>query len=185
MADQIDYHLTTHQGPATPVLRDVAKHPVLDFVPFAGPRRKVTHRNPQPDIISQLLQFHLPQAVAAPVGAAPISGDQQPLGTRIDGAAHVIPPAPDRFHGELGRVVIDSYTDPARVGGHIIDSVGNSLAQLLVRKVMDLDRLGLALGSPLLAPIAELTDQFLPVLWYFPECKIAIISTSYAYMSMS
>jgi hypothetical protein len=23
------------------------------------------------------------------------------------------------------------------------------------------------------------------VLWYFPECKIAIISTSYAYMSMS
>ena len=57
MADQIDHYLPTHQGATPPVLRDVAKHPVLDFVPFAGPRRQVTYRNPQPDIIGQLLQL--------------------------------------------------------------------------------------------------------------------------------
>src|SRR2546427_2111661 len=125
MADKIDHYPPTPQGSTPPVLRDVAKHPVLDFVPFAGRRRQVTYRNPQPDIIGQLLQLHLPQAVTAPVRAAPISGDQQTLGTRIDGAAHVIPPAPDRFYGELGRIVIDSHTDPARVGHHIIDPVGN------------------------------------------------------------
>jgi hypothetical protein len=40
-----------------------------------------------------------------------------------------------------------------------------------------------ALDSPLMqrGTLHEETS----VLWYFPECKIAIISTSYAYMSMS
>src|SRR5215471_4466389 len=161
MANQIDHHLAAHQGSAPPVLRNVAKHAVLDLVPLAGPRRKVTHRNPQPDIIGQLLQLHLPQAVAAPVGTAPIGGDQQTLRTRIDSAAHVVPPSPDRFHGELGCVVIDSNAAPARVSRHIIDPVGNDLAQLLVGKVVDLYWLGLAFRGPLPATITELTDQFL------------------------
>src|SRR2546427_3149689 len=108
MADQIDHYLPTHQGSTPPVLRDVAKHPVLDFVPFAGPRRQVTYRNPQPDIIGQLLQLHLPQAVTATLRAAPLNGVTQNLGTMLDRAAHVLAPTPDRFFGELSRDVVPS-----------------------------------------------------------------------------
>ena len=33
--------------------------------------------------------------------------------------------------------------------------------------------------------LGRLDVEHFEVLWYFPECKIAIISTRYAYMSMS
>jgi hypothetical protein len=69
------------------------------------------------------------------------------------------PPAPDRFHGKLGGVVIDPNTDPTGVGRHIIDPIRNDLAQLLVGKVVDPYRLGFTLGAPLPATISELTDQ--------------------------
>jgi hypothetical protein len=42
-----------------------------------------------------------------------------------------------------------------------------------------LAEIGKQLSKHALAEVATM------VLWYFPECKIAIISTSYAYMSMS
>ena len=42
----------------------------------------------------------------------------------------------------------------------------------------------IALSRRTLTIAAELVEIIM-VLWYFPECKIAIISTSYAYMSMS
>jgi hypothetical protein len=53
--DEIDNHLEAQQRLATPVLADEAKQPVLDFVPLAGARRKVAHRDPQPSFIGQLL----------------------------------------------------------------------------------------------------------------------------------
>src|SRR5438105_10919862 len=42
-----------------------------------------------------------------------------------------------------------------------------------------------ALGFTHNTPCASTLHTIFGVLWYFPECKIAIISTSYAYMSMS
>jgi hypothetical protein len=33
----------------------VAEHPMLDLIPLAGPRRKVAHRDPQPDLVGQFL----------------------------------------------------------------------------------------------------------------------------------
>src|SRR5215471_7922241 len=121
MADQIDDHFAAHQGATPPVLCNVAKHPVLDLMPFARTWWKVTDCNSQPNIIRQLLQLDLPQPIAAPVGAAPISGDQPTLGPWIGGAPHMAPPASDRFHRKLGCIVIDSNTDPTSVGHHIIE----------------------------------------------------------------
>ena len=71
MADQIDHHFAAHQGAAPPVLGDVAKHPVLNLIPLAGSRWKVTDRDPQPNSIGQLLQLDLPQTVAAPLEPPP------------------------------------------------------------------------------------------------------------------
>jgi hypothetical protein len=69
------------------------------------------------------------------------------------------PPAPDRFYGKLGGVVIDANTDPTGVGRHIIDPIRNDFAQLFVGKVVDPYRLGFTLRAPLLTTISELTDQ--------------------------
>src|SRR5262249_62189306 len=63
--DQVHYHRTTHQRPPSPVLRDVAEHPVLDLIPLARPRREVTDRDPQTRLIGQLLQTDLPQPISA------------------------------------------------------------------------------------------------------------------------
>ena len=44
--------------------------------------------------------------------------------------------------------MIDANTDPAAVGHHVINSIGDGLTQLLVEEIMDLHLLGLALGLP-------------------------------------
>ena len=58
--NQIDDDRKACQRPATPILTDERKQPVLDLVPFAGPRRKVANRNSQAAFVCQLLQLPLP-----------------------------------------------------------------------------------------------------------------------------
>lgn len=43
VSNEADDYGQAFQGSAPPVFRDVAKHAVLDFVPFAGARREMTH----------------------------------------------------------------------------------------------------------------------------------------------
>src|SRR5437667_10457211 len=71
------------------------------------------------------------------------------------------PPAPNRLHSQLGRVMIHAHADPARVRGFVIDAVRNDLTQRLAGEVVDLDLLRLSLRIPLATTIAELADQFL------------------------
>ena len=44
-ANEADDHLTAQQGLSPPVRGDVAKHAMLDLVPFARARGKVAYRN--------------------------------------------------------------------------------------------------------------------------------------------
>ena len=60
--DQIHHDFMADERPAAPVLGDVAEHPMLDLVPFAGPRRKVAHGDAQPGVVGEPLQRYLPQA---------------------------------------------------------------------------------------------------------------------------
>ncbi len=55
---------------AAPIHRDVREHPMLDLVPLARTRRKVTDRDHQARPIGQTLQFPLPQPEARPVAPA-------------------------------------------------------------------------------------------------------------------
>ena len=70
--DQIDNDFVTHQGSTPPVLSDVAEHPMLDLVPFAGSRREVTHMDGQSQAKRQGLQRHLPQTAPAAIAAAAV-----------------------------------------------------------------------------------------------------------------
>ena len=58
------------QGSATPILRDMGKHPMLNLIPLTGPRRQMAHRNGQAQRIGQALQLRLPQPCAPAVTAA-------------------------------------------------------------------------------------------------------------------
>src|SRR5438132_8976627 len=57
--------------------------------------------------------------------------------------------------------MINADADPALIVGHVVDTIGNGLAQLLVLEIMDAHLLGSALGSPFLARILEISQQFL------------------------
>ena len=58
--NQIDDDVVTHQRSTTPILGDVAEHPMLDLVPFAGARWKVAHMDWHSQAHRQLLQRHFP-----------------------------------------------------------------------------------------------------------------------------
>src|SRR6202022_559732 len=57
--------------------------------------------------------------------------------------------------------MIDSNADPTLIGAHSIDPIGNRLAQFLIGKIMNQGLFRSCLGTPLLAVVAEVSDQFL------------------------
>src|SRR5512138_202893 len=59
-ANEADDNLTAQQGLSTPVRGDVAKHAMLDLVPFARARRQMADRHTQPRLIGEPLQLRLP-----------------------------------------------------------------------------------------------------------------------------
>ena len=148
-----------YQRLAPPVLGDMTEHPVLNLVPFAGAGREVGHRDTQPERIRQLLQLEFPPSAAAAVGTTAVSGDQQTLGVRIGVASHLPPPAADRLHGKLCRVVVDTDTHPAGISGQVVDAVGDCLAEFAVDEVVDFHLLGPAFRTPLPTAIAIRADR--------------------------
>ena len=60
MTNQIDDRRQAVQRVASPVLADKREQSVLDLVPLACPRRKMTDRHGQPYFIGQVLKFNLP-----------------------------------------------------------------------------------------------------------------------------
>ena len=70
---------------AAPIHRDVREQPMLDLVPLARTRRKVTDRDHQARPIGQTLQFPLPQPEARPVAPACIRRDNSDWACRYAG----------------------------------------------------------------------------------------------------
>ena len=113
---------------AAPVHRDVREQPMLDPVPLACPRRKMTDRDRQARTVGELLQLPLPQAQPAAVAAARIGRNHQRPGLSIRRAAHLLPPAPNRLHGEARGIVIDADADPAFVPVQVVNPVPDGLS---------------------------------------------------------
>src|SRR5512147_693086 len=57
--------------------------------------------------------------------------------------------------------MIHPDTDPTPVGGHVVYPVGHRPAKRLGAEIIDIDRLGLALGPPLPSTVLERADQLL------------------------
>ena len=91
-ADQVDYHFIRGQRYAAPIACDMAEQSMLDFIPFAGPRRIMTDLDNQSRGIGQALQLVLPEPIAIPITPATVGGDQQPRRGGVTLAAQLFPP---------------------------------------------------------------------------------------------
>ena len=91
-ADQVDHYLIRGQRHAAPIARDMAEQPMLDFIPFAGPRRIMADLDNHPRGIGQALQLMLPQPIAMAITSPTVRGDQQPRRRGVALAAQLFPP---------------------------------------------------------------------------------------------
>ncbi|SAL21509.1 hypothetical protein AWB68_00825 [Caballeronia choica] len=112
------------QRASSPVGGDVAEHAVLDLVPFAGARRKMTDLYLHLQFIGQVLQLPVPQAHSIAVAAAAVGGNQQAAGVLIHRLTHFPPPAANALDGKFCGVVIDADVDPSGVRRQVIDAIG-------------------------------------------------------------
>src|SRR6266566_6392400 len=161
MTNEIDDHRVTDQGPPPPILSNMTKHPMLDLVPLTGPRRKVPDVDRDPDLIGELLEFHLPQPITTGIAPPAIGRDEKRVGLGIRHLTHMPPPASDGFDCKWGGVMIDPHTDPAAIVRWIVHPIGTNLAQLLVRKIVGLDAFRLPFGLVVPSSIGKLAHEFL------------------------
>ena len=134
---------------------------MLDLVPFAGSRGKVTDTKTKTCLVRKALQIDLPRSPAVAVAAARVRGDRQLARPWIGSLAHLEPPAPNGGNSERGSVVVNADAHPPVVGDKVIDAVRDDLAKFGVNEVMDIDVLGLSRGSPLPTGILEPAHQLL------------------------
>jgi len=68
--NQVHDDFSTQKRCGAPVFSDVTKHPVFDFVPLAGARRKVADMDHHIQLVGQFLQSDLPQLHAKTIAPA-------------------------------------------------------------------------------------------------------------------
>src|SRR3954454_24022673 len=69
------------------------------------------------------------------------------LGVRVTRLAEFPPPASDALNGECPGIGVDADTDPAMIGGNVVDTVWGDLAQFRYLEVVHPDRLGMTLAA--------------------------------------
>lgn len=134
--NQVDDDGAAEQGSPTPIVGDMAEHPMFNLVPLAGTGREVADRDTQGEAVSPFLHRHFPQPRPTAIAPASVRHHQEGHCLRIHPAPHLLPPAADGFRGKRGGIVIDSHADPAHVQGRIVDAVRDDLAQLLIREIV-------------------------------------------------
>lgn len=149
----------TDERSSTPVEGNVTEQAVFDFIPLAGPRRKMTDCDLQTCLVGQFLQFNLPQPKPVSIASAGVGADQQPGSVPVVFPTHAVPPTTNAFHREARRVMITPHVDPTLISAHVIDPIGNRFALVRIWKVMGLDWFWLARGLPFAPLITVAADQ--------------------------
>jgi hypothetical protein len=158
--NQVDYNRKACQWLTPPILADKGKQTVLDFVPFAGSRRKVTYGNRQTNFVGQFLQLPFPQTSPYTIAAARVRSNQQIACVRIYSLPHCFPPSADTVHRKRGGVVVDTHAYPTFVPRQIVYPVRDSLAFRRYQKIVYPDPPWIPLRTPFLPCILEISNQF-------------------------
>src|ERR1051326_8240078 len=159
--NEIHDHGDADKRPTPPVPTDVREETVFDLVPLARPRRQVTHGNGEPARVRKLLQFPFPESNPGAIASPRISSNQEGASLRVNWAAHLLPPTPNRFHCEGSCVVVNPNAHPARVSSKIVHTIGNRLSLRGNDEVVDSDRLRVPLGTPCFSWVFEVPHQLL------------------------
>ena len=125
------------QRPSSPILCYERKQPMLDLVPFAGPRRKVRYRHLQGRFVGQALYADLPQSGSRAIAAPAISQYQKLPCLLVGVTSHALPPTQDRIYGKIRGVMVGPDRHPSLVLCKVIDAIRDYLPQFLILKVMD------------------------------------------------
>ncbi len=136
VADQIDNDGAADEWFASPILGDVAEHPMLNLVPLTGPRREMAHGDPKIEVIRKLLKTAFPQPRTTAVTPSRVCCNQQLPRLRVDTRSHFPPPTSNRGNGKLRRVAINADADPPFVLRDIVNTIGNRNSQLFVSEVV-------------------------------------------------
>ena len=148
--NEMDDGAIVRQRLTSPVHRDEGEQSVLDLVPFARARRKVTHRNRQALFCREGLQLALPQRETIPVAAPAVCADQKATRARIAGPTHVLPPLADALDCKFGGVAAHPHVDPPGVLADVVDTVRHGLGHLRIGKIVreHLDRISFRAPLP-------------------------------------
>ncbi len=96
---------------------------MLDFVPLARPRWKMTDRDGQACFIREGPQLHFLQAQPPAIAPPAVGRNQDRGGRRIELLAFLAPPSPDGRHRKLSRVVTGfPHSLSVRVGGRLSEA---------------------------------------------------------------
>src|SRR5579859_2161080 len=128
MRDQFKHDLKGGEGFGPPVDGNEGKELMFNFIPFTGRRRIMSHGNRQMFFIGKFLQLFLPEPISCPVGATPISSNQQLLFARIEPFATGLPPPSNTLYRELGGIMIDADIDKSTLVNEIIHPIRDGLA---------------------------------------------------------
>lgn len=110
-------------------------------------------------LVGKFLEFNVPQTTPASIAAASIGGDEQFVRLGIHCTSHLVPPATDRFNSKLGSIMIDSYTDPAKICVLIKDSIRGDFAKIFVDEIIDPDLLGASFRLILFSLVRKITNK--------------------------
>ena len=139
MPNALADRVVVNQRLAGPVDADRTEEAMLNRVPLGRAGRIVSHCDPQPRLVCNLLEALLPVARLGPVRAAGIREDQQFLRSGVQRPANPTPPCMDGVGGEGWRIVRRSDDDEAIAARYIVDAVGNRHAIGVARKVVHVD----------------------------------------------
>ena len=159
--DQLHDYFQFSERLSAPVLGDVAKETMFDFIPFAGSRREVTNVYRQARLVSKVLQRDFPEFASVCIAAAAVCCDKHLASIRKSLASHFSPPSQNCFHCKIRGIVVDADTDPSFIVRQIVHAVGNGFTEFGILKVV-YSHFQLFTGRPpFTADVAEIPDQFL------------------------
>src|SRR5512137_1697138 len=111
---------------------------MLDLIPFARPRWKMTNSDDYSNFISQLLQKELPSFVSASVATTSISANEQIFASCIVIFSNQVPPLSYALNGKFcGIMAFSDINDPV-VSFQIINPIRNRDANRFGWKIIKL-----------------------------------------------
>src|SRR5262245_27535772 len=135
--NKVENSFITVQRMTCPVGTNQVEHPMLNQVPFGGPRRIMVDRNNQVKLIGQLLQLEPPEPRPVAIGTPAISLDQEAPLPWIAMTAQFQPPSPDGGDRKLGGIMGGPDQNIALVMSDVVDAIQQGFALSQTQKVIE------------------------------------------------